>query len=611
METMASVETVLQQVKRRGERMVERPGVRPALEGAACFGGGALLGSMRLWGRMQPASLGLIVRLRGWRCCAAAAGSAVGCILFWGREGMHGLCWAAGGIALALLNTTGQPGVLLILQCIGLTIGAGMLFGLSGWPLAGQALVAGLSAGAAVSPLAGVAGAFGCALALGGRSPELAALVGGFAGAALPPGWALAVGVGVDLGGEWHFITMSNVMCGFLRKLNPKSDCLRGIAPALSVALLMLIAWDGRWRIFALTAIGGLLGAPVPRRAQHRGHLGAAQVQLESMARVLTRLQRQLLDWTSPTPDVAELAGELRRNTCESCPNRGTCLEQEGVNGKLITGEGRFLCRKSAMVEPELRRTRQMLKRMQHFRAKQEEYRRALVQQYGFLADAMEAMADRLSPGTSSRAGFRMQVSSRSRSAHLSDGDRVAAFCAPGGKFYVLLCDGMGTGMRAAQESRTCVDLISRMLRAGLSPAAAMGSLNSQLTLTDRGGAVTVDLAELHPDTGRVFLYKWGAQSSWVLRQRRGVRVGSPGPPPGLEIGGVRESVSRVHLLRGDTLLLLSDGVSTNRVKDWARIHRDNSPGELATLILRTCSDGTDDATAVVIRMVPKSKQVS
>ncbi len=605
------METVLQQVKRRGERMMERPGVRPALEGAACFGAGALLGSMNLWGRMQPASLGLVVRLRGWRCCAAAAGSVAGCILFWGRAGLQGACWAAGGIALALLHTTGQPRGLLILECIGLTIGVGMLFGLTGWPLAGQALVAGLSAGAAVSPLAGAAGAFGCALALGSRSPELVALAGGFAGAALPLGWALALSAGADVGGKWHYFTMTNSIAFLFIRSNPHKDWLRGCAPGLSLGLLLLLSGERQWGLLPLVALGGWLGALVPRRIPQRGHLGAAQVQLEGVARVLTRLQRQLLDWASLPPDVPELVRELRHNTCETCQNRSACLEQEGMNGALITGEGSFLCRKSALVEPELRRTRQILRRMQQFRARQEEYRSALVQQYGFLADALGEMADRLSPDGRLRAGFRVQVSSRSRSAHLSDGDRVAAFPAPGGKFYVLLCDGMGTGVRAAEESRACVELITQMLRSGLSPAAAMGSLNSQLTLTDRGGAVTVDLAELHPDTGRVFLYKWGAQSSWVLRHRRWIRIGAPGPPPGLEIGRGKESVSRVHLLRGDTLLMLSDGVSTNGIKDWVKIHRDNPPGELAALILRTGSDGTDDATAVVIRMVPKSKQVS
>ena len=48
--------------------------------------------------------------------------------------------------------------------------------------------------------------------------------------------------------------------------------------------------------------------------------------------------------------------------------------------------------------------------------------------------------------------------------------------------------------------------------------------------------------------------------------------MGSSGPPPGLGVTQGRESVSRVHLLPGDTLLLLSDGIGTANASAWARI---------------------------------------
>ena len=120
------------------------------------------------------------------------------------------------------------------------------------------------------------------------------------------------------------------------------------------------------------------------------------------------------------------------------------------------------------------------------------------------LADALRQLADRL-PGRSRRPWrYRVQVSARSKSRQRRDGDRVAAFAGPEGRFYVLLCDGMGTGPEAAAESRETVGLVMQMLQSGLTPGAVLGSINSQLALTQRGGAVTLDLAELHPDTGRV-----------------------------------------------------------------------------------------------------------
>ena len=92
-------ETVLLRVKRRGEQWLERPLVRCA----AYFGGGLLLSSFRLWGRMQPVAMGLTAASTGWRSVAAAAGSGLGYLLLWGQEGLQGAIWAVGALLLALV----------------------------------------------------------------------------------------------------------------------------------------------------------------------------------------------------------------------------------------------------------------------------------------------------------------------------------------------------------------------------------------------------------------------------------------------------------------------------------------------------------------------------
>ena len=230
----------------------------------------------------------------------------------------------------------------------------------------------------------------------------------------------------------------------------------------------------------------------------------------------------------------------------------------------------------------------------------------ALVQQYGFLSDALRDLSDHLPDRRRDKLPrCRVQVSARSRGKELADGDRVSAFPGTGCRYYVLLCDGMGTGLGAAEESRQASELIKDMLTAGMTPGAVLGSINSQLTLMERGGAVTVDLAELRLDTGRVWLYKWGAGPSWLLRRRRQLRVGSSGPPPGLVVGAGRETVNRVVLFPGDTLVMLSDGVEGPEGKAWALGAKDMDPGALASRILAEGSHPEDDATAVVIHLLP------
>ena len=230
----------------------------------------------------------------------------------------------------------------------------------------------------------------------------------------------------------------------------------------------------------------------------------------------------------------------------------------------------------------------------------------ALVQQYGFLSDALRDLSDHLPDRSRDKLPrCRVQVSARSRGKELADGDRVSAFPGTGCRYYVLLCDGMGTGLGAAEESRQASELIKDMLTAGMTPGAVLGSINSQLTLMERGGAVTVDLAELRLDTGRVWLYKWGAGPSWILRRKRLIQVGSSGPPPGLGVTVGRESVSRASLGLGDSLVMLSDGVDTGNAKSWPAMARNADPGTLAAQILSCAGNQGDDATAVVIRLQP------
>lgn len=596
---MTSVESVLLQVKRRGERLMEKPGIRQGAEAAGCFGGGVLLSGLSVGGCPQPVTMGLVLRFRGINAVAAALGSAVGYLLLWGRAGRYCLGWTAGAFLLALLLPAQRSwrfgGCALTAAGIGAALGPGgtaavIQAGLAG--VSGLASCAGTAVGRCLFWGAGV-------MALACRSPCLGVGAAAFAAGALPTGWALALCAGADLGSGWMLLTPAAGLHLYFERLLPRGEFARGISLAAALVLVSAVSGGGQQLLLAAALCGGFLGAAIPRRSPRRGRIGGAQVQLEGMARALTGLQHQLLDWTAPPPDAEALSQELHRSICASCPNRIGCLEQKRLTAGLLSGEAGFQCRRSAAAQ-EVNQFRVVVRRMQAFRARQEECRMALVQQYGFLSDGLRALADRLAMPPPRTAWRRIQVSARSRGKHRADGDRAAAFAAPGGKYYVLLCDGMGTGSEAARQSRETVELISRMLRAGLSPGAALGSVNTQLALTGRGGAVTVDLAELNPGSGKVWLYKWGAQPSWLLRRHRGAPVGASGPPPGLGVTRGRESVCHVTLLPTDSLVLISDGIQPNPGQ-WSAFASDTPPAALAELILQSATP--DDATAIVIRM--------
>ena len=143
-----------------------------------------------------------------------------------------------------------------------------------------------------------------------------------------------------------------------------------------------------------------------------------------------------------------------------------------------------------------------------------------------------------------------------------------------------------------------------KLLCAGFPAQYALRSLNSLCALQGRAGAVTVDLAELRLDTGRVNLYKWGAAPSYLISHGEPIKIGTAGPPPGLSVADGHETVERLSLRRGETLVLLSDGAGGEDALRRAWVSAAEPPGELAARILENSrSEETDDATVAVVRL--------
>ena len=184
------------------------------------------------------------------------------------------------------------------------------------------------------------------------------------------------------------------------------------------------------------------------------------------------------------------------------------------------------------------------------------------------------------------------------------NGDRCVWFAGVGKKYYVLLVDGMGSGMGAVQEAKEAAQLLKRMLQAGYPAEHALRSLNSLCALRDRAGAVTADLAELLLDSGKVNVYKWGAAPSYVASKFGTERLGTAGPPPGLSVTGDQERVDRASLRRGQWLVMVSDGVVQQEALRCCMDLADTSPGELAAGSLAGKQPGRqDDATVVIVRL--------
>jgi stage II sporulation protein E len=230
-----------------------------------------------------------------------------------------------------------------------------------------------------------------------------------------------------------------------------------------------------------------------------------------------------------------------------------------------------------------------------------------VVQQYEFLEHYLTRQADLL-PRRANRLRQRFwpEISILSAGREAANGDRCAAFTGTGCRYYIALCDGMGTGAGAAREGQSALQLLRQMLVGGFPAEYALRSVNSLLVLRGRAAAVTLDLAEVELDSGRVTVYKWGGAPSWVVTRDGAEKIGTATPPPGLSVSDGRESVQRLSLRRGEVLIMVSDGVEAQDALSRMDGLGSLPPGEAAAKLLELGAAGlADDATVAAVRLRP------
>jgi serine phosphatase RsbU (regulator of sigma subunit) len=160
----------------------------------------------------------------------------------------------------------------------------------------------------------------------------------------------------------------------------------------------------------------------------------------------------------------------------------------------------------------------------------------------------------------------------------------------------------MGTGLGAVGEGSAAARMLQGMLCAGFPAEHALESVNSLCALRGQAGAVTMDLAEIMLDSGRVTVYKWGAPPSFLVTALGAEKIGTAGPPPGLSVTDRLESVERLSLRRRELLVLTSDGAGGEEALHG--VTSATEPGEIGRRLVEAVSDErTDDATAVTIRL--------
>ncbi len=452
----------------------------------------------------------------------------------------------------------------------------------------------------------------GCALASAAAGTPMALMTAVFCGLALEAAWSpgcTAVLVLAALGSGWAANWALNLALWY------------GLAAAgvlvLDVPLLLLVAAGFGAGLSRLVPREKLFGQ-LPQKTQSDPRLALVSGLLGQIGSCLA-VSRQ----DRPDPETNAVFDQAADRVCRLCSQWDTCWETEidltceALNraAPMMMTRGKALredlpeafterCRHLEGFLTAINRELEDLSCRRQYRRRLRESRTVLARQYTVLAQALGQGRGTTVPALryQPELGFRSQ----GRRAQTPSGDRGVSFRV-GQWFYLLLCDGMGTGQGANAEAAAAIGILRTLLQSGVDPEEALELLNGVYILRDDGGFATVDLLQADLTTGEARLYKWGAAPSYLKRKGKVEKIGTASPPPGLGAGeGHRPQGARLSMGKGELLVLVTDGAGGESAERFIRQYGGSSPKELASGVVSCSTQGEDDRTAAVLALRPR-----
>ena len=397
----------------------------------------------------------------------------------------------------------------------------------------------------------------------------------------------------------------------------------------LCCLLLGVLLTDGDLRLLAAAVPGAILAPFLPAELLF-GALPAVSEQddrMDAAAELLDQLSQCLepARKTRADPETAAVFDHAAERVCRMCSQWDDCWDQNAMVtvDALERAAPAMMTRGKAVREdlPQLfvdrcchlegfltavNRELEDLSCRRQCRSRIRESRMVLARQYGILSRSLrrDGAPQERDCRYLPEVGFR----SKGRMEDTVSGDRGATFRI-GRYFYLILCDGMGTGPGAAAEAGAAIGILRTLLQSGAEPAEAMEFLNGIYILREDGGFATVDLLQADLFSGEAALLKWGASPSYLKHRQTVEKLGTVSPPPGIGIGDdYGPETLQLSLAKGELLVLTSDGAGGEAAERFLRQYGGLSPKELASGIVNSSENqGEDDRTAAVVILRPRS----
>ncbi len=223
----------------------------------------------------------------------------------------------------------------------------------------------------------------------------------------------------------------------------------------------------------------------------------------------------------------------------------------------------------------------------------------------------MGAAMERMSlSGASKRTSLGVEAASAAVAMAKSptNGDSVA-IRRMGRELLLVLSDGMGSGHAAHRESTRAVEMYGELMAIGFMEEDAIRSINEFMysTNTDELYA-TLDAVKVDLATGDAVILKQSAPPAFLIHNGSIRALYAEAPPLGI-LKETRIGLGSAHIRAGDTLVLMTDGLSDALGTElYAAMHdvveEDLPPRQAAHALIRRAGGVSerDDMSAIVAR---------
>lgn len=140
------------------------------------------------------------------------------------------------------------------------------------------------------------------------------------------------------------------------------------------------------------------------------------------------------------------------------------------------------------------------------------------------------------------------------------NGDTVSTFLSCDNKFYMLICDGMGSGKEASNTSKMCAEFLKKLLFHHPDKEVSISMANNFLRNKRVECSSSVDLLEIDLADGRSSFIKSGAAPSYVKRGEKVFKLFSKTAPIGIMKKPDAEQLD-FNLQENDIVIMISDGI--------------------------------------------------